>query len=811
MAYRLIGKDFEPSDAAAKVTGRAKYAEDYKVDGMVFAKLLTSPIPHARIRRIDTSEAEKVPGVLGILRAADVQDFPPPQIPILAKDEVFYVGEPILAIAATEERIAAEALEKVRIDFEPLPHTVDPLESLFPGGPNARSNGNVAAAQINMQTIKWDAADFASAGDSKMPQGKPAETWMYAKGKEKGSEADLEAGFKASKLVLDESFVTQGYSHHSMETRSALAYWQNGKCFLHGSNQSHTAAVPNIARIIGVKPEELVFIAEYCGGGFGGKIPGYSIMAVPAVLSKKINRPVMMRVTRFEEWAFGVSRPSFQARLKVGFREDGRVLAADLYIVQEIGPHGSAGDFRAAGNAMSMLYQPEAMRFRSVPVLTNTPITGPQRGPGENQLVCCTEPIFDKAARQLGIDRIALRRINAPESSSKIGADQGPLTSAFMKEALDKAAKDWNWEEKKKLSGTRVGNRVVGIGVGQGYHSAGSNGFDGLLRITPDGKLHVHNGVGNLGTWSVNSVSRVAPEFLNYDWNNVVIERGDTRRGLPFNSNQAGSLTASTQSRTNYVAAMDMKAKLLDIASKVLGGKADDYDLAATGEKVVAKADASKSITYAQAAQKAIELGGDYSGKTFPDDLNPVTKDAMQYVAGTGLVAAKKDTLPRVGVTPGLTVAFAKVELDVETGKVYVTEAYSVGDSGTILHPQGYGQQMRGGVVMGLGMAMLENHSYDPKLGLPASASLERSRLPTWLDVPAVNEWAAVDLADPSNPVGVKGVGEPAEGSGAAAVTSAICDALGGVLFNRTPITLDLILNTLAGRPQSIRPLQLNV
>src|SRR5262249_7651241 len=153
------------------------------------AKLLTSPIPHARIRRIDTSEAEKMPGVVGVLRGTDVPDFPPPQVPILAKDEVFYVGEPILAIAAVDELTAAEAIEKVKIDFEPLPHTVDPLESLFPGGPNARSNGNVAAAQINLQTIKWEAADFAAAGESKLPMGKPAEEWKYG---------DIDAGFKAS-------------------------------------------------------------------------------------------------------------------------------------------------------------------------------------------------------------------------------------------------------------------------------------------------------------------------------------------------------------------------------------------------------------------------------------------------------------------------------------------------------------------------------------------------------------------------------------------------------------------------------------
>ena len=321
MAYNLIGKDFVPVDVTAKVTGRAKYAEDFRADGMVFCKSLTSPIPHAKIRRIDTSAALKIKGVLGILTADDVPQFPPPQPPILAKDEVFYVGEPILAVAAESEEIAAEAIEAIKIDFEQLPHVTDPLESLFPGGPNARSNGNVAAAQINLQTVKWDAGDFAAAGDDKLPLGKPAEQWSYG---------DLDAGFKAAKLVLEESFVSGGLAHHPMETRSAMAYWQGGKCILHGSNQSHTAAVPNIARLIGIKPEDLVLVAEFCGGGFGGKIPGYPNMAIAALLSKKINRPVMHRISRIEEYGIGSARPSFQGHVKLGFAADGKILAADL-------------------------------------------------------------------------------------------------------------------------------------------------------------------------------------------------------------------------------------------------------------------------------------------------------------------------------------------------------------------------------------------------------------------------------------------------------------------------------------------------
>src|SRR5882757_5996128 len=737
MAEKLVGKDFTPVDVVAKVTGRAKYAEDFRAERMAFCKTLSSPIPHARIRNIDVSAATKVPGFLGILTADDVPQFPPPQPPILTKDEVLYVGHPILAVAAESEAAAAEAIEAIKIDFQQLPHVTDPLESLFPGGPNARSNGNVAAAQINLQTLKWEASDFAAAGDDKLPAGKPAEEWAYG---------DVDEGFKAAKLVVDESFVAGGFPHHSMETRSAFAYWEGSKCFLHGSNQSHTSAVPNISRFIGIPPEDLVFIAEFCGGGFGSKIPGYPNMAIAALMSKKIGRPVMHRISRAEEYAIGSARPSFQGRLKLAFAADGKILAADLYVVQETGPHQGAGDFRSAGNCLSMLYQPAAMRYRAVPVLTNTPPTGPQRGPGENQFVPAIEPFMDKAARTLGIDR--------------------------------------------------------------GYHSAGSNGFDGLLRITPDGKLHVHTGVGNLGTYSHSATARVAAEFLNYSWDNAIIERGDSRRGLPWNSNQAGSLTASTQSRTMYVAATDMKAKLLDIAAQMLGGAAADYDLG--DEKVVSKADASKSITYAEAAKKAMELGGKYTGKEVPNDINPVTKHGVTMIAGTGLIAVDKDNLPRVGITPGLTVSFAQVELDTETGKVDIKEMLCVADCGTVLHPLGLGHQIAGGNVMGIGLAHLERHVYDPKLGIPTTQSIEQSKPPTYLDVPAQIGWGAVDKPDPQNPIGVKGVGEPVQGSGAAAITSAIADALGGHLFNRTPVSHDMILNHLNRRPQAHKPLQIN-
>ena len=268
-------------------------------------------------------------------------------------------------------------------------------------GPNARTTGNIANPGIDVKSFKWTARDFAAAADGQMPMGEPVREWSFG---------DVDAGLKSAKLVLDESFVTQGLSHHSMESRTALAYWQNGKCHLHASSQSQSLPVPGVARFIGIEPQDLVFIAEFCGGGFGSKGGAYPIVAVPALLSKKIGRPVMMRISRHEEYYLGSARAGFQGRVKIGFRADGRVTAVDLYIVQENGPNTGFNDWLSAADAVSIVYQPAAMRFRGVPVMTNTPPRGPQRGPGQNQIAMAIEPIIDKAARQLGLDRVEIRR-----------------------------------------------------------------------------------------------------------------------------------------------------------------------------------------------------------------------------------------------------------------------------------------------------------------------------------------------------------------------------------------------------------------
>jgi CO/xanthine dehydrogenase Mo-binding subunit len=798
MAFTLIGKNFTPPDVRAKVTGAARYSEDFRPEGMLFAKLLTSPLPHARVISVDDTEALAMPGVVGILRASEVTPIPDPQDLILT-DEPVFVGQPILAIAAETEALAAEALEKIKIEYEELPFTVDPLESLFPGGPNARTNGNVVS-QGQISDVKWTAQDFAAAGENQLPMGKPAIEWSYG---------DIDAGFAAARVVLDETFITQGMAHHSMEPRTAMAYWQNGKCYLHASSQSGSFPIPAVARYIGITPDELVFITEFCGGGFGSKGGGYPIVAVPALLSKKLNnRPVMMRIARHEEYAIGSARAGFQGRIKVGFKADGRIAALDLYIVQENGPNTGGGDYTAAADAVALVYTPETMRFRGVPVNTNTPPRGPQRGPGQNQIAAAVEPLIDKAAKQLGVDRVAIRRINAPDNATKYGPMQSSVTSAHLKDALDRGAADFNWSERSARSGQRNGTKVTGVGVGTAYHSAGGRGFDGLVVITPDGKLNIHTGVGNLGTYSHTGTSRVAAETLKVAWENCVVVRGDSSRHLPWNLGQFGSNTSFTMTRSTYAGAMDAIAKLKEIAAMDLGGVPDDYDIGE--EKVFAKADPAKSLTYARAAERAIELGGKFDGHEMPTDINSVTVSAVKGLAGRGLVGVAKDNIPGAGTVPALAAGFIEIELDTETGKYEIVDYMGVADCGTVIHPMGLDTQIKSGAVMGFGLAGYERHIFDPQNGLPGNVSLLQSKPCSYLDVPSTMQTAAVEIADPQNPIGAKGIGEPVQGCAAAALLCAISDALGGHYFNRTPVVADMIVNAVTGRPQSHTPLQVN-
>jgi xanthine dehydrogenase molybdenum-binding subunit len=822
VGHTLIGKDYQTPDLYAKVTGQAKYAEDYHADGMLFCKLLLSPLPHARVRHIDTGQALAMPGVKAILMA---DELPPPADSLTDNGTVIranpkseraltmeplYQGEPILAVAAVDELTAAEAIEKIRIDFEPLPFVLDPLETLRPGGPNPRTDGNIwvqspppaAAAGApppsppppTVGELKWTKADFANAQEGQLPLGKTPSEWSYG---------DVEAGFQNAVLVLDETFVTPDTSHQTLETRSAMAYWQNGKVHVYTGTQSTAQTVPAIARWLNIDPSNVVLVSEYTGGGFGSKVTAGVSLIIPALLSKKASTPVMMRISREEETFIGRARPSLMGRMKVGFSQDGRITALDMFVISNNGPYDANGDIPSSGRIVSLLYQPQAMRWRGATILTNTPPRSAQSSPGGMQGITIIEPVIAKAARKLGLDQVAIRRINCPEGKAQLGPEvhgkRAYATSAFIKEALDRGAEQFKWQQRVARTPKRIGTKVRGVGVAVSCYVGGTTGFDGLLVITPDGRIRFQSGIGNLGTESVMDVHRAGAEVLGVPWEKCDITWGDTAKNLPFTCVSGGSQTTHAMTRAAYATAMDAKKKLQEVAAKKLGGSPEQYEVA--HERVFRKAGGA-GMTLGQAAQYAIRLGGIYDGHETADDLNKVTKASITALAGQGLVAAAKDNYPRDGSTYSYVACFAEVEVDVETGKYYVVDYLAYADVGSVIHPRALGGQVLGRSILGMGHALGQKWVYDPHYGAMLSTRFYQNKPPTILDVPVDMQWAALDIPDPETPVGARGVGEPPVGGGCAVILNALSDALGDDIFRRAPVNADTILTALeSGRP----------
>jgi CO/xanthine dehydrogenase Mo-binding subunit len=865
--FKLIGQNYVTQDLMAKVTGQAKYAEDFRAEGMLFAKLMLSPRPHARVTNIDATRALAMPGVHAIVTA---EDLPPPQAPpagpapaagappgaaaaggvpaagqaatnqqqqgaanapptgpgaagapgtppsaaalppqqqtpqtpplpaefALAK-EVMYEGEPILAIAADSEELAAAAIEQIRVTFEPLDFVIDPLDSLRPGGPNGRTEGNVFVGG-EVKTIKWTAEQHDRAVRGQFPTDAEAGvTTVWG---------DVDKGFAEADVVVEHTQYQASTSHQPLESRTAMAYWQNGKLYLHGSTQSVSRTVASVAGWVGVPARDVIVISEYCGGGFGSKIPGAQTMAIPALLSKKLNgRPVMMRISREEETYIGRTRPGFQAWAKMGFKKDGHVTAIDAFIIEDSGPYRAQGDNAQAANLATLLYQAPNARFRGLSVATNTPPRVSQRAPGGLQSAFLFEPLVNKAAKQLGIDQIEIRKINAPVNGSEFGLNPvaqatrrrtSRVTSAYVKEALDRGAQLFNWEERKKRNGQRNGPKVTGVAVSYSTFTAGSIGVDGLFVIKPDGKLYVHSGIGNLGTHSVIDTARVIAEVMNFPWEKVEVIWGNTGRGVAWSSIQAGSQTAHAHTRANYAAAEAGVKLAQELAAAELGGNAAGYRVGGNGV-----AGPGGSLTWAQLAERAIKRGGKFDGHEAPADLNAMTKTGVQQIAGQGFVAAARDNYPREGGTNtnGFVAGFVEVEVDVETGVYEIVDYVAVADVGTVINPRSLSGQILGGGLQGMGGLRSQKLVYDAHYGVAIGKRMYYNRPPTMLDIPLNARAEGLNIPDPGNPVvGAKGIGEPGIGVGGASVLCALANAIGNDdILKRTPVQPEQIMASL--------------
>ena len=313
-------------------------------------------------------------------------------------------------------------------------------------------------------------------------------------------------------------------------------------------------------------------------------------------------------------------------------------------------------------------------------------------------------PIIQKAAKQLGLDQVEVLKINAPAGQAEYGApgqdgQRGHVSSAFAKEAIEKGAELFNWRERVQRP-RRTGSKVTGIGVALSAYSAGAVGVDGLFVIRPDGRMYIKSGVGPLGTMSTFDTARAAAEGMDMPWEKCEVAYGDTSRHLPWSCSQGGSSTAHAHTRSNWAAALDARQKLQEIAARDLGGEPGDYDVG--GERVYRRGSPSQGMSFARAAQRAIELGGTYDGHALPEDINGMTTVSATALAGQGLMGVAKDNFPEGGRRMSFVAGFAEVEIDTETGDIRMVDYAAGCDAGTIIHPKNFEGQVFGARDSGL-------------------------------------------------------------------------------------------------------------
>ena len=795
---KYVGQDFEVPDGRAKVTGGAKYADDYQFDNLLHAKTVKSPYAHARARSIDTSAAEAMDGVQAVITHEDIEHEGVGQ-PVLAEEPLTF-GYPVAAVAASDEYTAAAAVEAIEVDWEVLDHVVDPVETLKPGSPNARPEGNAPTGEAGGEsaegqgggtaaadTIKWENADFS--GDFPENPGDFTIEWNWG---------DVSEGFENAETIYEDTVKAQPQPTNPMEPRSTVAEWgSDGHVTIWGSSQSISLTHTGVAGILGKPPTEVTFICNFAGGGFGSKGTAYPQMGVPAFLSREVNRPVKIRGTRREEFHWGNGRATYIAKTRVGLDSEGNITAMDVEAVGDAGAYSSdaLSTISSGFNMLTQCWQPETLRFRGIGVFTNTPKRWPQRGPGQNQAALAMAQVIDEAAKQAGLDPLDVSMLNTPEDRDPAGAEQVPITSAHLEEAYEMAADAIDYDEKRSRSGSREGSKVYGVGVGTSSHASGYIGFDGLIVVHTDGTVEIRQGAGNLGTESFAAVARMAAETMNADWDDVEVSWGSSDKSS-FTLGQFSSNTVFTEGLANVKAAETAVQYLKELAAQELGGTADAYTVE---NHEVVHGQSGESISFAEAAQAAVDAGGKYTAEEIPEQyqesLVPLTIAAASDAVGQGLVAFGKTTGEDLdGFVTSFAGAIAEVSVDLETGKVVVEEMANYNDSGTIVHPESYEAQIEGAATQGIGYTLFEQYRHDEGTGIPVNTDLYKNKPPSIHDYVAGDfHVGGVDEPDPYGPHGAKGVGEPPYGAASGAVASAIKDAL-GVTFKEFPVTPDKVL-----------------
>jgi xanthine dehydrogenase molybdenum-binding subunit len=753
-SLKIVGTRAARVDGRERVTGTAIYPADLKLPGMVHAKILRSPLAHARIKSIDTARAEALKGVLAVVSARDFPDVPVgATIPFgetgydmwmvaqinLARDKVHWVGQPVAAVAAVDVHVAEAALQLIAIEYEPLEPVVD-----------------IAAAMAAEAPVLHDHIFTKGIEPRPRAPSNVCSRTVIARGDASRALADAPA---AASLSVRVDTAHQGYLEPQVVVAEVDA---NGFATVWASTQGQFSAELMISRMLGMRQSKLRVVPLEIGGGFGGKIAIHG-EALAVRLAQKCRRPVKMVFTR-EEVLQGGSGPPAGALIDiaVGADQDGRLVAIEgTYRMDAGGLPGLSPSLLMQASAA--LYQCPSLNLQGFDVVTNKPRTEAYRGPGGIQAAFAMEQAMDALCQRLGMDPLEFRKRNGSVTGSLMPIGT-PFPSIGLTAILERVGEHPCWRDPLPTGGRFPRGRGLALGYWRGTSMTSA----AHITIAGDGRPMVTMGAVDLSGTRTTMAQVVAEEF-GLPLEDIHIHTGDTK-SVGYSDGAAGSRVARTMTAALVEACGDALGQLRTRAAEKLQSAPGQVDYA------------NGRFTARQAGGAAISLA-----------------ELMQATLTDGAVVGRgvSTKLP-LGVEIGAHVC--DVEVDTETGLVTVLRYTAFQDVGLALNPVAVEGQIEGSVVQGLGWALMEGFDYGPD-GRLRNASLLDYRMPTALDVPPI-ECVIIETPVPNVPYGVRGVGEVPIVPPAAAVANAIARATGARVLHM-PMTPERVLRALQG---AVRP-----
>ena len=757
--FQVLNSRAPRLDAPAKATGRAIYADDLSMPGMLYGAILHSPLAHARILNIDTSRALKLPGVKAVVTAKDAGLIKYGVSParydetLFAHDKVRYVGDEVAAVAAVDQATALEALDLIKVDYEELPAVFDMFEAMKEGAPQIHDEfpGNLNA-EVHQEF------------------------------------GDTDAAMATADLILDHTFLNKRQDAAFIEPHSCIAVFDlDGRLTVHSSTQVPHYAQRTIAMVLQMPVGNVRVVKPYVGGGFGPKAEATPLEMSAALLSRHAGKPVKMTYSREEVFLHSRARHQFYAEMSIGLKKDGTFVAVKNKAMLDGGAYTSFGIATVyySGALLGGPYKLQAMKYDGYRIYTNRPTCGAQRGHGAVIHRAAFEQLLDMAAEKLGIDPIEMRLKNIM-ATGDMTVNELDMSSLGMKECIEAVEQSSSWKEKKgKLpKGKGIGMACGFYVSGAGYPIYRSDTYHAtvVIKLSEDGgTATVMTASAEIGQGSDTTFGMIAAETLGIPLEDIRVVSGDTDLGVDLGA-YSSRQTLMTGMATKE-AAEDVRNQIASVLAENLGceaasitfrdgivhfnGAAVNFDKIRSNyikeHRGWTDPPSGEYLTFREAARLAyIEKGTVVgTGKYKPPKLGGSFKGAA------------------VGTSPayGCSAQIVEVTVDMETGEVTVDHMHDAHDCGLAINRNSVEGQMEGSLSMGLGEALFEEVKFDSR-GRILNPSLGEYQIPTALDMPNVNS-SIVESNEPKGPYGAKEVGEGAIMPTIPAILNAVYDATG--------------------------------